>query len=298
MQHMEAIVLALFGTTVISALPELQAIQTAVEAVYPETPVRIAFTSNQVRRIWHHRGSDPAYLAQHPNIPESVFSVQGILATIANLQDQGYDRLVVQSAHIAPAEEFHDLNAYVRALGSIRTMKPRWQPFQALALGRPLLGTYNPKHAYSEDIRLAAVALHSDLEMARAENAALVYMGHGNHFFPSGGLYLEFAAAMRALAPDVVTLIGTVEGFPDFSEVLEQLRRHQVQRVLLKPFLVVAGNHAITDLVGPQEDSWSSMLEKNGFAVQAIVRGLGPQIAPLFVQHIADAAAEAGMELR
>ena len=298
MQHMEAIVLALFGTTVISALPELQAIQTAVEAVYPETPVRIAFTSNQVRRIWHHRASDPAYLAQHPDLPEAVLSVQGILATIATLQDRGYDRLVVQSAHIAPAEEFHDLHAYVRALGSIRTLKPRWQPFQALTLGRPLLGAYNPKHPYSADIRLAAQALHADLELARAQDAALVYMGHGNHFFPSGGLYLEFAAAMRDLAPDVVTLIGTVEGFPDFNEVIAQLHRHRVQRVLLKPFLVVAGTHAITDLVGPQEDSWSSILEQNGFTVQASVRGLGPQIAPIFVQHIADAAAEAGMELR
>jgi len=297
-QQREAIVLAMFGTTVEPALQDLLAIQTAVQEAYPRTPVKLAFTSNQIRRIWHKRAADPQYLAEHPEIPEEILHVQGILATIANLQDRGFDRQVIQPTHIAPAEEFHDLAAYVRGLHSIRTLKPRWQPFTAIGLGRPLLGTYNLQHAYAEDIRISAEALAGDAELARRQGAALVYMGHGNHYFPSGGLYLEFAARMRELHPDVLTLIGTVEGFPSLEEVIAALRQHQARKVLLKPFLIVAGDHAVNDLVGEKKDSWQSILNNAGFEVTAEVKGLGPQVASIFVRHAADAAAEAGVELR
>ena len=298
MQGSEAIVLAMFGTTVESGLRDLLAIPDAVQTAYPLTPVKMAFTSNQIRRIWHRRAADPAYLAEHPEISPDILQIQGILATIANLQDQGFVRQVVQSTHVVPAEEFHDLAAYVRGLQSIRTMKPRWQPFQAIALGRPLLGTYSLKHTYEHDIRLAAQTLAEDAALAHRHGAALVYMGHGNHYFPAGGLYLEFAARMRELYPAVLTLIGTVEGFPVLDDVVHSLRQHRVQRVLLKPLLIVAGDHATNDLVGPEEDSWQSILTREGFEVVAEVRGLGAQVAPIFVQHVADAAADAGVELR
>jgi sirohydrochlorin cobaltochelatase len=299
-QQREAIVLAMFGTTVESALQGLLTIKTAMETAFPHTPVRLAFTSNQIRTIWRRRAADPAYLAAHPDVPRGILEVQGILATIANLQDQGFTSLVVQPTHVVPAEEFHDLAAYVRALASIRTMKPRWQPFKTLALGRPLLGTYSLNHTYADDIRIAAQALADDAELARSHNAALVYMGHGNHYFPSGGLYLEFAARMRECYPDVLTLIGTVEGFPTLDEVRRDLLLHGQRRVLLKPLLIVAGEHATRDLIGPQEDSWRSLLLREGFEVMAAIRGLGeqPALAHIFVDHAAQAAHEAGVELR
>ncbi len=299
-QQTAAIVLAMFGTTVEPALQGLMAIKTAMEQAYPHTPVKLAFTSNQIRRIWHRRAEDPAYRVAHPEIAPDILHIQGILATIANLQDRGFDTLVVQSTHIAPAEEFHDLAAYVKALASIRTMKPRWQPFQKIALGRPLLGTYSLKHAYSDDIRIAAEALADDAALAKNHGAALVYMGHGNRSFPSGGLYLEFAARMRQLYPEVLTLIGMVEGFPGLDDIVEGLRLHAVRRVLLKPFLLVAGEHATRDLVGPEEHSWQSILTRAGFEVIPVINGLGdqPTLARIFVDHAAEAATEAGIELR
>jgi sirohydrochlorin cobaltochelatase len=298
-QQSKAIVLAMFGTTVESALQGLLAIKTAMETAYPQTPVRLAFTSNQIRRIWHKRAADPAYLAAHPDIPKDILKIQGILAAIANLQDRGYDTLVVQPTHVAPAEEFHDLAAYVGALSSIRTMKPRWRPFKTIALGRPLFGTYSLHRPYADDIRIVAQALADDAALARSHGAALVYMGHGNRSFPSGGLYLEFAARMRQLYPDVLTLIGTVEGFPGLDEVRENLRLHGPRRVLLKPLLIVAGEHATRDLVGPEENSWQSILTKDKFEVIPVIKGLGeqPALAQIFVIHAAEAAADAGVEL-
>lgn len=295
-----AIVLAMFGTTVEPALRGLLAIRDAMATTFPDTVVRLAFTSNQVRRIWQRRADDPAYLAAHPELDADILAIQGVLAAIATLQDRGYTSLVVQPTHVVPAEEFHDLAAYVRALVSIRTMKPRWRPFTAIALGRPLLGTYSPHRPYGEDILALAHALADDAALAREQGAALVYMGHGNPFFPAGGLYLEFAVRMRRLYPEVLTLVGTVEGFPDFDEILADLRLHGIRRVMIKPLLIVAGEHAGRDLCGPQEDSWQSRLRAEGFEVTPVLTGLGehPAIARLFVEHAAQAAAEAGLELR
>lgn len=299
MQQNTAIVLAMFGTTVESALQGLLTIKAAMEAAYPSVPVRLAFTSNQVRRIWRSRAVNPAYLRAHPEIPQEILAIQGTLATIANLQDEGYTTLIVQPTHVAPAEEFHDLAAYVRGLLSIRTMKPRWRPFHTIALGRPLLGSYDLRHAYADDIRAAARALADDAALAESHGAALVYMGHGNHYFPSGGLYLEFAARMRQLYPRVLTLIGTVEGFPGLDEIVADLQLHGVRRVVLKPFLIVAGEHASRDLAGPDEDSWLSQFTAAGFEAIPVIRGLGeqPALAQIFVEHAADAAADAGVKL-
>ena len=300
MHENTAIVLATFGTTVETALSGILAIRDAMAAAFPHTRVKLAFTSNQVRRIWYCRADDAAYLAAHPEAPREILEIQGILAAIATLQDRGYTSLVVQPTHVVPAEEFHDLAAYVRGLLSIRTMKPRWQPFKTIALGRPLLGAYSSDRPYTEDIRILAQTLAEDAALAGRHNAALVYMGHGNRNFPSGGLYLEFAARMRELYPNILTLAGTVESFPAFTEVLADLRRHGVRRVVIKPLLIVAGEHALRDLAGPEEDSWRSMLIKEGIEVIPVTKGLGeyPAVARIFVDHAAQAAAEAGVELR
>ena len=294
-----AIVLAAFGTTAQAGLRGLSGVEEAMRNAFPNTPLKVAFTSNQVRRIWQKRALDAAFRTQHPDIPEYLYQVQGPLAAIANLQDSGHGNIVVQPVHIVPAEEFHDLRSYVHSLASIRTMKPRWQPFRSLALGRPALGAYDLKRPYSEDIAAAAQALAGDITLARQEQAALVYIGHGNHYFPSGGMYLEFAAAMRQLAPDLCALIGTIEGFPSLADVLAQLAGQSCKRVVLKPFLISAGEHAMQDMAGKQADSWRSILEQEGFEVLPVLQGLGeiPAFAGIFARHAAEAAQDAGVEL-
>lgn len=298
-----ALVLAAFGTTIKKALPDLLNIRKAMIAAFPDIPVRLAFTSNQVRHIWHQRAADPDYrasIAQDDNRQgiEDILTVQGILATIANLQDSGHKQIIVQSLHIVPAEEFHDLAAYIQALTSIRTMKPRWQPFDKIALGRPLLGSYNPQRPYARDIAASAQAVQNDINLARQQKAALVYMGHGNPYFPSGGLYMEFAACMRQLYPDVLTCIGTVEGFPGIEDIRREIQQCGIKKILLKPFLLIAGEHAVRDLAGEQEHSWYSIFSNMGLEVKTDLQGLAslPTIVCLFVEHARQAAADSGIE--
>ena len=300
MEHKNGIVLAMFGTTVEPALQGLFNIRTLMEQAYPQTRIRIAFTSNIIRKIWQKRAADPGYVEKHQEIPQEILHVQGPLATIANFQDSGYDSLVVQPTHIAPAEEFQDLTAYVEALASIETLKEKYKPFQHLVIGRPLLGTFGTRYPYADDIRAAARAMQEDARQAKKAGAALVYMGHGNNYFPSGGLYLQFEHEMQTLYPDVLTVVGTMEGYPDFFRVLSVLQHAAVQKVIMRPFLIVAGDHVTGIMAGLKPDSWKSMLEKEGIAVTPFLQGMGEndQLAQIFVDHAADAAGDAGIVLK
>ncbi|MCW5211382.1 sirohydrochlorin cobaltochelatase [Desulfobulbus sp. TB] len=302
-KHKNAIVLAMFGTTVESALEGLLNIRSKMISKYPETPVKIAFTSNIIRKKWQQRAEDPTYSKAHPQIPEDVLHVKTVLATIADLQNDGYDTIVLQPTHIAMGEEFLDLGTYVESLMNLGTIKKKkYKPFHKVVLGRPALGTYGVDFPYAEDITVAAKALATDAEMAAKEEAALVYMGHGNEHFPSGGAYLELADRMRKLYPKVTTLIGNVEGFPSLEDLIDKLKLRNIKKVILKPCMIVAGDHAMNDMAGtdPKEPSWQMILEKQGFEVIAVKKGLGElnSFADIFVQHAADAAADAGIMLK
>ena len=302
-EHKNAIVLAMFGTTVEPALQGLLNIRTRMMEKYPETPVKIAFTSNIIRKKWQERAEDPAYRKAHPEIPEEVLHVKTVLATIADLQNIGYDTIVLQPTHIAMGEEFLDLGTYVDSLMRMGIIKKKkYKPFHKVVLGRPALGTYGLDHPYAEDINVAAKALAADVALAAKENAALVYMGHGNEHFPSGGAYLELADRMREFYPKTVTLIGNVEGFPSLEDVIEKLKLRGIKKVMLKPCMVVAGDHALNDMAGTdaEEPSWQMTLEKEGFEVIAVKKGLGElgAFADIFVQHAVDAAADADIVLK
>lgn len=295
-----AIVLAMFGTTEESALPGLLTISDCFREAYPLTEIRLAFTSNIIRGRWRKRSHDAEYRKNNASIPEEIYNVQGQLAAIANLQDQGYRSIVVQAIQIAPAEEFHDLMSYVKSLAGIRTMKPHWQPFDKLVIGRPILGAYSAAYPYGNDILEFAQSLENDVKQAAQQNAALVYMGHGNPLFPSGGLYLELESKMRALYPQVPIHIGTVEGYPSLDELLPGLAAKGAQKVMLKPLLIVAGSHALKDMVSEQPASWKSRLVAAGHQVIPVIKGLGEQtpIAQLFIKHSSQAAIDAGIELQ
>ena len=298
--HRNAIVIAMFGTTVEPALKSLLNIKKRMEARFPNTPVRIAFTSNIIRMVWQKRAADPSYARKHPNVPDYVINVRGPLAAMAELQDSGYDTIVVQPTHLTFGEEFLDLKNYVTALDGIETIKKKYKPFNKVVIGRPAFGTLGPRHPYAEDIETVVRALADDVAAADKAGAALLYMGHGNEFFPSGGAYLEFEAMMNRAYPRVKTVVGCVEGFPSRDDAIAELKKTGSRKVMIKPLMVVAGDHAMNDMAGPEPESWTSTLKANGFEVIPVKKGLGENdaFADIFVSHAADAARDAGIELR
>ncbi|MGW8195776.1 MAG: sirohydrochlorin cobaltochelatase, partial [Desulforhopalus sp.] len=105
---------------------------------------------------------------------------------------------------------------------------------------------------------------------------------------------------MRRMYPEVVTVVGNVEGYPAIEDVIELLHLYGVKKIILKPFMVVAGDHAINDMAGEEKDSWKSILEENGLEVITVTKGLGEndKFADIFVDHAVDAAKDAGMVLK
>lgn len=292
----KAVVLAVFGTSHESALPGILNIRDQVQATLPGIPVRLAFTSNIIRRIWQERRQDPAYGAQHPEVPGEIINVKGPLATIADLQDEGYGYIIVQPTHISSGEEFADLASYVQGLNSIRTVKKRNMPFKKIILGRPALGTHGIEHEYRHDIEQVASLLAPDVEMARKDGRALIYFAHGNEHY-STGVYLEFEQVMRKQYPGVRIYVTMVEGFPDNGRLLAQLQADKTKKVLLKPFMTVAGDHAKNDMAGPEPDSLKSLLEARSINVAVSLVGLGESdaFAAVFARHIKDAMADEGI---
>lgn len=297
-KHKKAIVLANFGTTYPSALLDILNIKTAVERAFPDAEVKIAFTSNIIRNIWHKRQHDSRFLAKHKDIPKEILYVKGPLATIADLQDEGYKTIIVQPTHVYSGEEYMDLSSYVHGLNSIKTVKPKYMPFKKLILGRPLLGTWGPQHDYHKDLKAMAVALAEDVKEARASGSALVYMGHGNEYF-STGAYIELQEVMRKMYPSVPIFIGTVEGFPSLDDVVSGLLHWHVKKVILRPLMIVAGDHARNDMAGDDKESWKNVIASHGIHVRPGIHGLGEKktIADIIVRHIRETAADHGIVL-
>ncbi|WP_281492112.1 sirohydrochlorin cobaltochelatase [Desulfosarcina cetonica] len=233
-------------------------------------------------------------------VPEEVLYVKNIIATFGDLQEEGYTDIIVQPTHMFFMEESSDLAAYVDAIRSIRTLKPKWRPFDKIALGRPALGTVGPQYDYHEDIERAIQTLAGDFALAKKNKAILVYMGHGNEHW-STGVYCETTKAMREMYPDVKTYIGSVEGYPAIDDVLRYLSAHaKGSKVMLKPFMIVAGDHATNDMASAEDDSWKTLIEKQGLKVMPVLQGLGTNdaFAEIFVDHIRDAAKDAGIALK
>jgi len=293
-----AIVLASFGTTVPSAIESITNIQNQIKKAFPGVPVKMTFTSNIIRSVWKKRQAEAEkWLDQ--GIPEEVLYVKNIIATIGDLREEGYRNIIVQPTHIFFMEQAQDLSSYVNAFASIKTTKKKWRPFDKVVMGRPALGGYGDEYDYHEDLEKALKTLAVDVEVARKNEAILVYMGHGNEHW-STGIYMEAAKKMQELYPDVVTYVGSVEGFPGIEDIARSLSHFDSGKIVIKPFMIVAGDHAVNDMAGDEEDSWKNILAKQGFEVIPVLKGLGSnnEFANIFVEHIKDAARDNGIKLK
>ena len=151
-------------------------------------------------------------------------------------------------------------------------------------IGQPMLTS-------QEDYITVCQALLSEMP-ALAADEAYVYMGHGTEHAVNAA-YSQIENTFRFLDTERV-YVGTVEGFPALDYVQKRLRAHNIRKVWLAPFMIVAGDHAQNDLAGEEEDSWKSILTAEGYEVEIVLRGLGtiPGIGELFISHCQDALRE------
>ena len=122
-------------------------------------------------------------------------------------------------------------------------------------------------------------------------------MGHGTEHFANAA-YCQLSYMFHDQGrPDV--LVGTVEGYPGLEQVLRRLEeRPQVRKVVLRPLMVVAGDHAKNDLAGDEEGSWKRRIQAAGYETACVLSGLGerPEVRALFVRHALEAEETGGTE--
>ena len=270
------IILAAFGASNPAALGALFNIRDRVAAVWPETEIKLAFTSRVLRNLWQRRAGEADFRAENPRLPEEIYNVLSPLALLAEIQEAAPRPILVQSLHVAEGEEYTDLRNMVEALAGLKTIRPEQHPFPGLLLAPPALGDGGPVF-----LGPAARALQPLTERASQAGAALVLMGHGSRRLALEA-YGGLETRLRRDYPS--TYVGLVEGGP--GDILDALAGPRP--VLLAPLLTVAGEHARKDLAGPGQGSWAGQFRAAGHEVEVHLEGLGTleAWAGLYVEHI------------
>ena len=270
-----------FGTSFNnSRVADIKGIEDALQAAYPDWSVRRAFTAQII--INHVQARDG----------EMIDNVnQALDRAVAN----GVKNLIVQPTHLMHGAEYDEL------IGELDNYKDQ---FESVQVAEPLLGEVGAdatvinadKKAVAEILTAEAVktAGYDSLDAAKEEGTAFVFMGHGTSHTAKVS-YSQMQTQMKELGYDNV-FIGTVEGEPEETAceaVIDAVAEAGYTKVVLRPLMVVAGDHANNDMAGGDEDSWLSMFKASGKfdSVDTQIAGLGEieGIQQIYVEHTADA---------
>ena len=266
-----------FGTSFNdSRVKDIKGIEDALQAAYPDWSVRRAFTAQII--INHVQARDG----------EKIDNMQQALdRAVAN----GVKNLVVQPTHLMHGAEYDEM------MEMIDEYKDQ---FEHVAVAEPLLGEVGAdaavinadKEAVAKAVTAAAVkdAGFDSLEAAAEEKVAFVFMGHGTSHTAKVS-YSQMQTAMQTLGYDNV-FIGTVEGEPEETaceNVIEAVKAAGYTKVILRPLMVVAGDHANNDMAGADDDSWLSQFQASGdfTSVECQIAGLGEieDIQQRYIEH-------------
>ena len=241
--------LVAFGTSMDSARPAIDDIEKAYKKAAGNEPVLLAFTSDIIRNKLAKEG-------------KPVLSVN---AAMNELAAQGVTDLKIQSLHIAPAEEYNQLERMV-----VKNITKNPGVFKTVKVGYPLLVSEKDLDAV---VKVVLASLPNDRGPGDLTLAAT-------------------AAAFHKADPHV--WLATVEGSNSFDNVLPKLKASGAKRVWLQPFMIVAGDHANNDLAGPEEDSWASRIKAAGMTPMPNLKGLGQLkgIQDIFLSHTQNAVVD------
>ena len=270
-----------FGTSFNnSRVADIKGIEDALQAAYPDWSVRRAFTAQII--INHVQARDG----------EKIDNVNQALDRAVN---NGVKNLIVQPTHLMHGAEYDEL------IGELDNYKDQ---FESVQVAEPLLGEVGAdatvinadKKAVAEILTAEAVktAGYDSLDAAKEDGTAFVFMGHGTSHTAKVS-YSQMQTQMKELGYDNV-FIGTVEGEPEETAceaVIDAVADAGYTKVILRPLMVVAGDHANNDMAGGDEDSWLSMFKASGKfdSVDTQIAGLGEieGIQQIYVEHTADA---------
>ena len=266
-----------FGTSFNDSRAEdIKGIEDALQEAYPDWAVRRAFTAQII--INHVQARDG----------EKIDNMQQALdRAVAN----GVKNLVVQPTHLMHGAEYDEM---VEAIDAYK------DKFESVAIAEPMLGEVgedatvinDDKKAVAEAITSQAVseAGYDSVDAAAEDGTAFVFMGHGTSH-TANVTYDQMQTQMENLGYKNV-FIGTVEGKPEDTAcdaVIDKVKEAGYKKVILRPLMVVAGDHANNDMAGDDEDSWKTQFVESGAfdSVDSQIEGLGriDAVEQLYVAH-------------
>lgn len=264
-----------FGTSFNdSRVADIKGIEDALQEANPDWSVRRAFTAQII--INHIQARDGEKIDN---------MTQALDRAVAN----GVKNLVVQPTHLMHGAEYDEM---------CEALEQYKDKFESVAIAEPMLGEVGSdatvinadKEAVAKAITAAAVADagFESLDAAKDAGTAFVFMGHGTAHVAKV-TYSQMQAQMQQLGYENV-FIGTVEGEPEETSceaVIEAVKAAGYTNVVLRPLMVVAGDHANNDMAGSEDDSWKTMFEAAGFTVDCQIAGLGEisDVQALYVAH-------------
>ena len=266
-----------FGTSYNdSRVADIKGIEDAIQAAFPDWSVRRAFTAQII--INHVQARDGEFI---DNVDQAL----------QRAVDNGVKQLIIQPTHLMHGAEYDELMESVNAYAD---------QFEAVAVAEPLLGEVGKdatvinedKAAVAEAIVAAALdeAGYASMEDAVNDGTAFVFMGHGTAHVAKV-TYSQMQTQMETLGYENV-FIGTVEGEPEETaceNVIDAVAAAGYKNVVLRPLMVVAGDHANNDMAGDEEDSWKTMfLDSDKFdSVDCQIAGLGSieAVQALYIAH-------------
>ena len=254
----KALIVVSFGTSHERAIKAIENIERVCEEAFPEYDFFRAFTSGMIIRK----------LARTRNM--TILNPSEIMEKLSR---QGYEEVICQPTNIINGLEYEKL------IGMLQPYRAR---IPVIRIGKPLLTDLR-------DYRETAKIVMDQLPEPLGPDQAFVLMGHGTDHYVNAS-YSQFDMMLHYL-DHFDTFVGTVEGFPGLDFVVKRLKRAGKKQVTIMPLMIVAGDHAVNDMAGEDEDSWKSVLEREGFETRLIIKGLGEidAIGRLFVEHIKEA---------
>ena len=266
-----------FGTSFNDSRAEdIKGIEDALAKAYPDWSVRRAFTAQII--INHVQARDDE-------------AIDNMDQALQRAVDNGVKNLVVQPTHLMHGAEYDEM---VEAIDQYK------DKFESVAIAEPMLGEVgedatvinDDKKAVAEALVDAAVkeAGFDSIDAAAEDGTAFVFMGHGTSH-TANVTYDQMQTQMEDLGYKNA-FIGTVEGKPEDTAceaVIDKVKEAGYKKVVLRPLMVVAGDHANNDMAGDDEDSWKSQFEASGAfdSIDCQIEGLGriPAVEDLYVAH-------------
>jgi sirohydrochlorin cobaltochelatase len=234
------------------------AIEQAIQKANPDYEVRRAFTSQIIIDKLKDRDG---------------IEIDNVEEAFARLKKDGVKDLIVQPTHVMSGYEYDDLMKVVNAeKGNFKSVK----------VGSPLLTS----DADYDAVIAAITAVTAEYDDGKT---LITFMGHGTEH-EANATYAKLQEKLTA-AGKTNYCVGTVEAEPSIEDVVAAAKAGGYTRVVLRPLMVVAGDHANNDMAGDEEDSWKTILQNEGFEVVTVIHGLGeiPDVCAVYVDHVKNA---------